>query len=197
MASKLEIAGKVMDLVGAGVIVSENDPTKRAKAFKRNWNPSRLAVLCAAKWGFATEQIALAEASNHTPLYGYSKAFEKPAGTLKIWEADDKNWPHRIVGQYVYSNAETLTVTRTKDITEEGLFSPEFNEALAAHIASAIAYNITASREKEQDCRDAYKEALRVARNSNATESIQYAETGSTWLDAAYRGVSDAPGTVR
>lgn len=197
MAVKLDIAAQTMDYLGAAPITSENEPTKRAKAFKRQFELARQAVLASHKWGFATEQVELAESSTHTPVYGYAKAFEVEAGTLKIWEADDKSWPHKRMGQFIYSNADTLAITRTKDIVEVGQFSPEFCEALAANIAWKIAYQITASREKEADMKDLYNEKLRIARMGSAVESDNYAETGSTWLDAAHRGVSDEPGLVR
>lgn len=196
MATKLDIGKRVMDMVGAGNITSENDPTKRAKAFKRNFELSRQVVLCAARWGCATEQVELGISSTTTPLYGYSNAFEIPAGTLKIWEAEKKSWPHRRQGQFVLSNYDQLFITRTVDLVDIGLFTPDLVEALACHIAWKIAYQLTASREKEADCKEAYDEQLRTARLSNSVESDQYAESGSTWLDAAYTGVHNNTGNI-
>lgn len=198
MAAKLDVAALVMDHLGAGVIVSENEPTKRAKAFKRHWDMSRRAVLSAHKWGFATRQKELAQSTTETPKYGFQYAYEVTPDILKVWDQEDKDWPNRRHGNYIYSNASTLKVTVTIDVTDVGSFSQEFVDALAAHIAWKIAFQITVSMEKEKAMEDLYNTTLRTARFGNAVEMpSQYAETGSTWLDAAYRGVSDEPGTVR
>lgn len=188
MASTVEIANRALSKLGAERITSLDDNTKGARAMVARFDFLRDAELEAHPWRFAIKLTTL-PALVTAPVYGYARAFQRPADDLRPISIGDYAVDSRAVGvQYAvqtgYSNARApyeivgnsiftdcaapLEYQYVRRVTNSGEFSALFVEAFAARLAMDAAEELTQSAGKQQAAVQDYDRAMSEARRVNA-----------------------------
>lgn len=133
-----------------------------------NYEPLRDAVLSEREWGFAVERKILDPATEEL-TFGLERKFLVPQDSVRVLTVHDSSvirpspitaptvvsrgvhdipevdgW--EIEGKYILAGAEVVYVRYNKKITETGLFSSTFIQALAQRIAADLALPLTESR---------------------------------------------------
>lgn len=174
MASKVEIANRALQLLGAKRIVSLTEDSRNARAINAAFEPVKLAELRKHPWCFATKRAQLA-ASSTTPLFTRSNSFPLPSDFVRLLPPDpevnfnDLDWV--IEGKNIITNdSAPLDVRYIYDVTDPNEMDALFREALSAKLAEELCEEITQSNTKKAVAKDAYKDVIADAKRANAIE---------------------------
>lgn len=185
MASVVDICNRALDLIGQPPITSLTDASKAASACNRNYPLSRDAVLSSYPWNSAVKRASLA-ALVSAPAYGYARQFQLPADCLRVLDSDGDldgaTW--RREGRVLLTDeASPLRIRYVAQITDTTLFDPMLVEAIASHLAAAIAFQVAGSGEMQQRMLALHAQTIREARAMDARESSQDAALrADDWL---------------
>lgn len=190
--SVVEICNRALDLLGAGPIVSLDDPTTSARLCARNYGPARDAVLRSYPWNDAAARVVLA-ADVTPPAFGFARAFTLPPDCLRVIEVDGEL---RSAGRWRIEGAKLLTdlgaplrVRYVRRLTEPGLIGPLLADAIAAQLAAFIAFGITNSTTQAAAMLALRDTMLRQARQVDALEQSQDESlTADDWVNARFSG---------
>jgi len=148
----VEICNLALDYLGSGSIVSRSDKAdKTAKLCDRWYDISRRSILKDLNASFSIKRAALATATDFTPVYGYSNAFNLPDKCLKILNIEDPMQAERyqIEGKYLYCDYSNIVNVRyIYDEEDVSLYDDEFIELLALKLARNICMPLTQDIEK-------------------------------------------------
>lgn len=195
MASQTAIVNRALIKLGASRITSIDDEDKQARIAKELWDTTRDLELAAHPWTFAKTRAEL-PALVTTPTFGWTRAFQLPAGFLRLievgeyWvmyqtEAETGNL-FELEGQTILTDeASPLRIRYIQRITNTGLFAPLFVEALATRLAVEMCESLTQSQAKKQTLMQEYDAAIKAARKNNAIELPPQVGPLSTWERAA------------
>ena len=75
-----------------------------------------------------------------------------------------------------------LKLRYVRDVTDSGLFVPQFVDVMAAKLAYEACYAITQSREGQQTAMQDYKQAVREAAAANAIEKPPQGMLDDSWM---------------
>jgi hypothetical protein len=188
MSSEVEICNIALGWLGGDLIISLDDPSVEAKLCKANYTPLRDAVQEEREWTFAVirvEPIALVAA----PVYGFDKAFQIPAATLRVLQVsragdgvggtargdtglgreDAVDWI-REGDRMMVNGADRIFARVLTRITDTTKFSPAFVQALAARIAMDLAIPLTNSEKVQQSMAALYGEKIALAASSDGLQ---------------------------
>lgn len=186
MASKVEIANRALQQLGAKRIVSLTDDSTNARAVNAAYEPVKLAELRKHPWNFAIKRAQLA-ASSTDPLFTKSTSFPLPSDFIRLLSPDpevnynDIDW--QVEGQYIVTNDDApLNIRYIYDVTDPNQMDATFREAFAMKLAEALAEELTQSNAKKADAREAYKEAIADAKRMNAMESVAQDPPEDSWI---------------
>lgn len=185
MDAQTQIVNKALILIGAQRILSITDGSNEAQTAAQLWDSVRDAVMRAYPWNCCVRQATLALLST-TPTFGYSYQYELPTDPycLRVlgMEYDDSKF--RIQGRKLLTDESSCSITfiaRAEDIT---IWDPLLKDAVAARLASELAYPLSNSATLSKTRRDLYREILAEARSIDAQEGTPEQYEATTWLDA-------------
>jgi hypothetical protein len=156
MPSIVEICNRALTTyLGGGTITSLAEDTPSAVQCNLHYEPTRIRLLEAFWWNFATKRAVLAELTNDSSVWGYRYA--QPGDSLELrWVNDsfetaitlkrlneNPDVDREINASSIYCDIDTAVCEYTQDISDPTLFPPHFQDALAAQLASVIAMPIT------------------------------------------------------
>lgn len=133
------------------------DPSTEAKVCSLHYNHYRKIVLTHVTWGFAERRIALGESGTAPDEWEFQYGW--PSGALRIIQIPDglqvrradQRIPFRtrnVAGtRYIVTDYENAEADYTDDVEDTTLFSPQFDEALAARMAYQMAMPLSAEPE--------------------------------------------------
>jgi len=204
MASDVEICNRALSILGEARIISLADNNKGARAMNARFTILRDAELEAHAWRFAVKRTTLA-ASVDVPPWGYTKIYDRPTDDLRPLRVGDtpinaltvgvqyeasgyvSDGLYEIVEGRIQTNLSApLNYEYIARVTDTGLFSALFVEALAARLAADAAEEITQSNTKQQAAVNQYKKALSEARRVNALHTPPTRRGLSRWMQARY-----------
>lgn len=187
--SEIPIVNSALILLGAEPINSLSDTSKSAKIANRMYDYLRKDVLLSHPWNFAVARKELSATVN-TPEYDYTYEFTLPSDVLRVLDTDlPRGEPWEIgmnpsSGAKVFmTNSSAVKIKYIKDLTDTTLFTPTFEQALAARMASAWAYALVQSATLQQNMYSLYKDLLSSARSFDAQESSDQELEANEWLD--------------
>lgn len=184
--TKLQICNSALIKLGAEVIPSLDQESKRAKLCDNQYEVVKTKLLRSHPWNFAVTRASLTN-DGVTPAFGYTYQFDLPVDCLKILQAmaTDTSVEYKIEGRKILTDEETLNIMYVADVSEE-VFDTSFAEILALALAADIAYAMNQSNEFAQSLKAELEQALRPARSFDAQEGTPQDLEASAWLDVRY-----------
>lgn len=186
MASKVEIANRALQLLGAKRIVSLTEDSRNARAINAAYEPIKLAELRKHPWACATKRAQLA-ASATAPIFTRARSFPLPSDYIRLLPPDpevnfnDLDWI--IEGRNIITNDDApLDVRYVYDVTDPNEMDVLFRECLAAKLAEALCEEITQSNTKLASAALAYKDIIAEARRANAIEKVAEKPPEDEWV---------------
>lgn len=196
MASVVQICNQALTKIGALRITDLLDDTPSARLMSAIYEIKRDAELAAHPWTFAitrAEIPALATA----PGFGWLREFTLPADCLRLVEvgedytfyASTTGPLYQREGNAILSDTESpLAIRYVQRVTNTGLFSPLFVEALACRLAAEAVEERTQNLSKREAAWKEYSRAIREAKRGNAIEQPPQQPAESSWVQAMTRG---------
>lgn len=186
MASKVEIANRALQKLGAKRIVSLEEDSRNARAVNACYETLKEAELRKHPWSFAVKRVQLA-ADTDAPAFGKARTFQLPSDYLRLLAPDpelnlnDLDW--QIEGRKIATNdSSPLDVRYIYNVTDPNEMDVLFREALAASIALELAEEITQSNTKKGDADYGYEKAVNEAKKTNAIERAASQPPDDTWV---------------
>lgn len=175
MASRLDIANRALQRVGAKRITSLTEGSKSADAVNSCFDFLLEAELQENFWTFSIERAALA-ADSETPISGRTYQYQLPDNYLRMAPLD----PFYVDGpsDFLFEGRKLLTdqgaplyIRYVASDKPEETFHPMFSAALAMRIALEICEELTQSSSKQDRLEAAYDYFIKRARSMNAIEA--------------------------
>jgi len=123
-----------------------------------------------------------------SPLFGRLRYFHLPTDWLRTLpplpedNTFQRDW--QIEGKKIYTDEGTpLSLRYIYDVTDVDEMDAAFRETLATKLASELAEILTQSNSKKTIAEDAYKEAIKDARESNAFENVPLESPEGEWIN--------------
>ena len=143
--SEIAIYNMALDLLDEEVATSPDDNRAVVRWLKRNFAPTRDALLVRHPWNFAIARASL-PALDTPPAYGWSRGYAEPADCLRLLPLSQGGAlngapiPYEAEGGVILTNAAAPLLARyIRRVENPALFDPLFGEALAAMLASKMA----------------------------------------------------------
>lgn len=180
-ASSVEICNLAISWLGGSRITSLDDDSDEARICKANYDSSRRAVLEEREWTFAIKRVQLSQLSE-TPLFGYAHKFLVPSdllysiGVYDPAHATRVNPPqerHVLENNSILADIPLIDLKYIYDVTNTKLFSPLFDQALAAHIAVNICIPLTENSAHFERMAKLYEYNLERAISSNSLQGTR------------------------
>lgn len=186
MASKVEIANRALQILGAKRIVSLTEDSRNARAINAAFEPVKRAELRKHPWCFAIRRVQLA-ASSTAPAFTKGNSFPLPSDFIRLLPPDpednmnDLDW--NIEGRNIITNdSAPLDVRYIYDVTDVNEMDVLFRESLAAKLAEQLCEEITQSNTKVATAGVFYKDVLAEARRTNAIEKVSDEPPEDEWV---------------
>lgn len=185
MASKVEIANRALQALGASRIQNITDDNVNARAINTAYDSVRRALLRSHSWNFAVERASIA-ADATGPAFGKDNYFTLPSDFLYLLDPDedenfnDRDW--QIEGRKIATDYDApLEIRYVKDVEDPNLMDPLFREALSAKLALELCEELTQSNSKKVDTMEMFKMAMATAKRQNAFERVGQKPMTDTW----------------
>jgi len=186
MASKVEIANRALQLLGAKSIVSLLEDSRNARSINLAFEPVKLAELRKHPWSFAIKRAQLA-ADAVAPLFTKTSSFTLPSDCIRVLSPDpevnfnDLDW--QIEGRKIITNdTAPLDVRYIYNVTDSNEMDVLFREALSSKLAMELSEEITQSNAKKADAAKLYEEAISEAKKANAIERVAQRPPEDIWV---------------
>jgi hypothetical protein len=186
VASNVEIGNRALQHLGAKRIVSLTDDSRNAQAINACFEPTKLALLRAHPWCFATKRAELA-ASATAPLFTRTNSFPLPSDFVRLLPPDPEDninsldWV--IEGRSIVTNdTAPIYIRYIYDVTDPNEMDVLFREAFAAKLAENTCEEITQSNSKKADIKETFKEIIAEARRTNAIEKPAENPPEDSWV---------------
>lgn len=175
MASKVQIANKGLQKIGASRIGAFEENSNNANAVREVYDMLRQSELQTNYWVFAIKRTTLA-ADTATPTFGRTYQFTLPGDFLRVAPQDpsfQRSFSDWLVegDKILTTEGSTLNLRYSADITDDEKFSPVFADALSMRIAMELAEPLTQSASKQQAAETQYKYFMDQAKKINAIEA--------------------------
>lgn len=200
MASQVEVCNRAMIKIGGAQITSITENSKAARVLGALWDTVRKAELSKRYWNFALARTSLAALST-APAWGFGSQYQLPVDFLKLSQINDQFIPPSMSdyqnsdgsawaiesssagSQVVLTDFQApLKIRYVKDVTDPGLFDPQFVEVLASKLAYESCYAIHQSREGQKVAMDDYERAVKSAALSNAIAKAPQEIPDDSWM---------------
>jgi len=195
MASQVEIINRALIKLGASRITSIDDASKSAQVMSVLWDTVRRSELSKRYWTFSLARVLLPALST-PPTFGFGNAYQLPPDYLKLVQVgdqylapgladyrtqDDSAWAIE-AGVLMTNFGAPLKIRYVADVSDPGLFTPQFIEVMASKLAYEACYAITQSRDGQQAAGQDYKQAVREAAMANAIEKPPQGMLDDAWI---------------
>ncbi len=192
MASKVDIANRALQMLGAKRIIALTDDSKNARAANFCFDILREAELRKHPWMFAIRLVSLAEDTT-APIFGKAHIFTLPADFLALrsqYPEDNNNKLDWVLeGRKIATNdTAPLEVRYTASIEDPNIMDALFRETLSARMAKEMVEEITQSNTKKKDAVGFYDEAINDAKKANAFDRVASEQPVDEWITV--RGTS-------
>jgi hypothetical protein len=187
MSARIDVVNLALTWLGANQITSLEDDAPEAILMKTNYYAARDATLEDAEWSFAIKRWNPAQ-STEVPIAGASFYFPIPSDIIRVLRADKPGasaWgllddPHSIdrqpqvdwrrEGDNILTNENAIVCKGIRRIEDEGIYSPLFVHAFAAHLAMLCAYPITESDGKFNAMSALYQLKIKMAKSRDGQQ---------------------------
>jgi len=173
MASIVEMCNSALNMLGASNIISLTEDSKNARLLNQRYESARDAVFRSHNWNCLVKRVELA-ADTETPAFEYDKQYTLPADCLRVIKTQHSNKVdsdiHKIEGRKLLTDETEIKIVYVARIEDVNQYDVLLQEAIAARLASELAYAITQSTGVAQLMQQAYADKIKEARYLDATE---------------------------
>jgi len=210
MSSKTEISNMAISHLGIGKEIAnlESEKSEEAKACRRFYETAKEGVLADLDWSFATKFVTL-NLIEENPSDEWRYCYKYPVDCINIRriisgrriDTKESTIPFRIVtdtsGLVIYTDQSNAEIEYTRNLTNAGLFSSEFDLALSFRLASLIGARLTGGDpfKIKQDMLIQYEIELGRAKKKNMNEEASDRDQESDLIRA--RGIYEGQGIGR
>jgi len=168
-ATNEDICNSALTKLGADIITSLSDNTRRAKLCNQQFAKVRDRLLRSHPWNFAIKRVSLT-ANGNTPAFEYEQEFDLPADYLRGIREEDKSIDWKIEGQKLVANQESFNLVYIAQITDPTEFDASFDELLATELAYELAYPLVQSNSLKRELKEELNDLKRDVRSFDAQE---------------------------
>ena len=183
--SEVAIVNNALGMLGDKPIVALDESSDRASLASRLYATIRDSVLRAYPWNFAIRRVALAQSAD-VPSWEYKYQYALPSNPycLKVLETNiDDTDAWRIEGRFLLTDAKAVKIRYIAKIEDPVQFDDLFTEAFTAKLALEMAYALTSNKSLTDSLYQLYKEKLKEARATDASENSSRTTQTSTLTD--------------
>ena len=152
MPDDVTIANMAIDEFGGNPVTSVTEvdaDSKESEVIVRWYAHVRDLVLYDFPWNFATERLAFGAANATAPQFGYTFSHPLPSNpwVLRVLRLEEVEDAFVVRGRAMFSDVSSPKADAIVRVTDAGIYSPPFVEALRMRLEAAIAYPVTRSTE--------------------------------------------------
>lgn len=194
--TNVDICNLAIQLCGSeAVLITLDDVNKEARLCRQNYDQARRATLQRHPWKFSIIRALVSLDATEAPAFGYTGKYLLPEAYIRMVSLNDQytgDWIRE--GRHIlYNSNADIQLRYVSDITAVEYFDPLFIDAFIAELASRICYPITQSSERLQMIQETAKQAIKLAKRSDAIEQSVLALDASLYDDARLsRGISSS-----
>lgn len=191
-ASQVSISNLALKILGAKRIEAPDENSRNARSCADVYEALRDALIEDHPWRFARARATLAlysgtpAVAGDSPEFDYAYAFTLPSDCLAVEFPRDQidcDWEIRD-GRLLTNQGNVIYANYVKRVTDPTRFPPSFVLALAARMADYMCEEITQSNEKKKDAAARFKEAIALAKSSNAFQTLPVDPVEDTFISA-------------
>jgi len=178
----------------SSTIESFDENSIEAKQIKLWYDFARMQALAALDWNFARKRLTLTTDVDAAPTAEWNFRYQYPVDCLALRRlvnpvsksADAVPFTVETnvgaTAKTILSDLDSATAVYTFDLTDTGLFSSVFVNALSFLLAHQIAFALTGKRSVQTDNMQKYFATLRFAASFNKMETIEPAPRETEWI---------------
>ena len=194
MTSNVDICNSALNMVGASIITSLTEDSKAARVCNQRYTFVRDAVFRAHPWNCLIKRVKLGQDAT-APVYKFAYRYSLPSDPycLRVLTiSDDGNEERRDIAYKVEGNRYLLTDERTVYIQyisrdeDPNQYDFLLIEAIAARMASDIAYPLVGSSTLSTNMFAMYEIKLKEARFADAQEGYPDVIIADTFIEARF-----------
>jgi hypothetical protein len=187
MVSEVSICNQALTWLGQPPIASFNDNLATAEWMRNNYPFLRDALLESRSWTFATARYESTTAD--VPAWGSGYTHTIPPDWISVFRcyrpgrlAIPIEW--RLEGGKVIAEWDTIWMWGIERVTDTGVFTPLFVQALAARIAADAAIPLTENRQLQADMWQLFNDKMREAAARDGQQGTNDKLRSNTLIDA-------------
>lgn len=184
-----------LDLLEEVPMISAEDSRPAVRFMRRNYGPTRDALLRRHPWNFALARASLPALAD-APAFGWARAFQLPADALRVLPLADlggfngREVPFEVEGRSILTNAGApLRIRYIARVEDDTLFDPIFREALTLALAVKGASLITGKQSYAERLRAMAQEATLAAQMIDGLEGTPEGALDQDWVEGRFTGV--------
>ena len=186
--SEVALCNKALISVGASTITALTDESKEGRTCNALYTMCRDYVLRDVAPNFAIRRLALAQLVT-TPAFNYAYAYQLPGDCMRVMNTDDKEYIWRIEsfssGKVLVTDESTISIRYVSRIEDPQLHDAMFDEALAAYLASELAYPLVNSNTLKEQRWNEYALKLAASRAVDSMEhTLDNADSEEAYMEA-------------
>ena len=193
---RTQIVNAALAKLGEDAIANFDEDSVAARLAKRTYDNMRDSVLMAHTWNFAIVRAALT-ASADAPVYEYDNYFpfpESPDKCLRVLDVESQDeWTGmwKVEGRRIITSLDApLNIRYVSQVTNEGLWTPIFVEALSARLGAEWAIPLRDLTQLQRDMWRLYREKISEARSADGQEGMPDRIDADLWTNARWTGTT-------
>lgn len=193
-----DICNMALSYIAKGRISSMDEKSEAARQCKIHYEHVRRQLLSCQRWVFAERTVKLALLNSQVPGWDYVYAYPQQCLFIRqIYDEDgaagkdDEYHEYTVVTindstKAICTNIENAWADYTVDIENANIFSPDFTEALARGLSSALAMALMGSATVQQTQYQLMQAAVNRARLQSEQENHHQPEFPDAYFRARF-----------
>lgn len=162
--------------------LSIDDDTRNGRACALAYETVRDAELRKHYWRFAIKRTVLSPDVT-VPVFDFLYAFTLPADCVRIIKPTDPLLDWQLEGRKILTNqSNVLNLRYISNAVDESLWDASFVDMFCLKLADGMCEAVTQSTQKKAGIDADYKEALQIAKTTNAFETIPAVAEDGSWI---------------
>lgn len=195
MVDPVKIGNMALSNCGiSNTIESFDENSIEAKQIKLWYDFARMQCLAALDWNFARKRFTLALDGDDAPTTEWSFRYQYPVDCLVVRKLvnpvskTDDAVPFTVetnedsTRKTIVTDLDSAVAVYTFDLTDTGLFSPVFINALSFLLAQYIAFTLTGRQSTVDKNLQKYIGTLRLAQSYNKMETVEPPTRDAEWV---------------
>lgn len=191
MTSEVSIINEALLELGQKTIVARTDDSTDARTMDDLFDSTRDNLLRRHTWNFATKRIKLARSAN-TPAFEFAYQYPVPSDWLRTVVVSASDHGHTDIaykqaydatdGRVILSDATELWLAYVGQVTDPGVFGPDFARLLALDLAQRACIKLKNSRPLREGLEKSYKAQWLAATSADAIEDMPDRRPEGSWV---------------